>query len=167
MQLRDPLDGRLVVDQVLRQQDAYQGDCSENAPDLTITMRGLSYITRQGYEFGVPEGEIFAPPKTHESGSHRIDGMLVMAGPKVIPCQSRVDGARLIDITPTVLNLLDCPIPSEVDGRVLTDWVNTGHKIQIDDAPSDTRRLTSPDEGFSPEDEENVVNRLKELGYLE
>jgi tetratricopeptide (TPR) repeat protein len=51
---------------------------------------------------------------------HRPYGMLVMAGPG-IKRGSRVHGATLLDIAPTILHLFGLPVGRDMDGRVLVD----------------------------------------------
>lgn len=163
--LTDPLDGRPVVDRVVRGDTVYHGPALEFAPDLIIVMRDFSYITRQGYEFGRGGGQIFASPLTHESGSHRMDGLLLMSGPQVPPQGSRPEGADLIDIAPTVLHLLDCPVPRGMDGRVLEEWLAARGPVRFDNS-SDPEAAPAGSE-LSAEEEAEMVERLKNLGYLE
>jgi hypothetical protein len=58
----DPEDGCRVVDEVLRKEEVYSGRFVPNAPDLFPVMRGLSYITRQGYEYA-GEDKVFVSPQ--------------------------------------------------------------------------------------------------------
>lgn len=162
--LTDPRDGQPVVDQVVRRDEAFSGPCLEYAPDLVIIMRDLSYITRQGYEFGNRAGQVFADPVTHESGSHRLNGLLILSGARAVDGGRRGD-AQLIDVAPTVLHLLGCPVPAEMDGRVLKDWISTPHEVTIS---YDNYESQLPfGETWSREEEQEVMDRLKGLGYLE
>ena len=52
-------------------------------------------------------------------GDHSLYGTLVMAGPHIKP-SGRVEGAKIMDIAPTVLALLGLDIPSYMDGTPLT-----------------------------------------------
>jgi len=52
-------------------------------------------------------------------GDHALHGTLIMAGPHVTR-RGWLDGARIIDIAPTVLKLLGMDIPSYMDGKPLT-----------------------------------------------
>ncbi len=49
------------------------------------------------------------------SGSHRLDGVLIGAGPDIRP-GTRVRGARVIDMMPTWLKMLNQPIPRDLEG---------------------------------------------------
>lgn len=163
--LVDPADGEPVVDAVIPGEAVFHGPRTELAPDLVVVMRDFSYITRQGYEFGGQGGQIFAAPVTHESGSHRMEGMLLMSGDGVRAGGEVAAGADLIDVAPTVLHLLGCPVPAEMDGQVLEDWLDTDRPVQTVDIDYDA--LTAGPEGFTEAEEAEIAARLRDLGYLE
>jgi predicted AlkP superfamily phosphohydrolase/phosphomutase len=123
-QLRDPDSGKRIVDRVYRKEELYSGPHVWEAPDLVVVMEGYAYMTRDGYE-GLM-GPLLTPPMHyHEgivrhSGNHRIEGLLLMGGPVIEPGMS-IPRADIVDIAPTVLYLMDVPIPATMDGRVLRD----------------------------------------------
>jgi predicted AlkP superfamily phosphohydrolase/phosphomutase len=163
LEMVDPEDGRPIVDRVLRKEEVYGGRFLPQAPDLLLLMRGLAYITRQGYEFN-DEGRICAPPPTHETGGHRLEGILLAWG-NHIAHQEWIGDARIEDIAPTVLHLLGCQVPNDMDGRVLTqllgaDWKN--QPIKYDETPL---RPDAP-QALSPEEEESLMDNLRNLGYV-
>ena len=173
--LTDPEDGNPVVDAVYRREQVFAGPFLEYAPDLILVMRGLSYITRQGYEFqsspGKDPGRIFAKPGTHESGSHRQDGLLIAAGARVHNLGRIQANVSLVDLAPTILALLDCPVPEEMDGKPRQDLFEL-EKI----AWSKSSMTSRPDSSASPgtkrsvlseSEEREMIERLKSLGYLE
>jgi predicted AlkP superfamily phosphohydrolase/phosphomutase len=164
-ELIDPRDGKAVIDQVYKKEEVFQGKYSDYAPDLVLVMRGLSYNTRQGYEFSTHTGKIFSDPLTHESGSHRQEGIFFAAGPDIQRLGLRTE-MRLIDVAPTVLNLLDCPIPADMDGAVLEDFLSFGRKPSI--GPETIHESENPDnpKELSDQEEQEMIDRLKNLGYL-
>lgn len=166
MALTDPRDGKPVIDQVFRREEIFSGPYIDFAPDLTLVMRGLSYNTRQGYEFSARAGKVFSDPVTFESGSHRPQGILFAAGPTVRPGGLR-EGAQLVDLAPTILNLLGVRAPEGMDGRVLQDWVRVGSALQSE--PSQSNQVTdmTQEAEFTEEEEQEMLRRLKSLGYLE
>lgn len=165
-QLIDPQDGKPVIDRILRGSELYQGAMSTHAPDLLLEMRGFSYITRKGYEFGSQNGTIFSTPATFENGSHRLEGMLVMSGPDIKHVSDRQKNASIIDLAPTILHMFGYQKPAAMDGMVLNTWLN-----QFSDTPTN---LTDIDQdGFDPkeiplneEEEQEMVDHLRKLGYL-
>jgi predicted AlkP superfamily phosphohydrolase/phosphomutase len=162
--LVDPLDGLPVVDRVYRKEEIFHGPYTGYAPDLTLIMRGLAYNTRPGYEFSAAPGRIFAEPAHGESGSHRPEGILIAAGPG-IAAGGRREAASLIDLAPTILHHQGCPVPDDMDGRVLADWLTAG--IQPEYIQGAAQRAESGAASLSAEDEAEIIARLKSLGYLE
>jgi len=78
--------------------------------------------------------------------------------------------ARLIDLAPTILQLLKLPIPSAMDGRVLTEVFQEG--IISTHAPFRINEVLETsdhqaDEGYSVEEEKAIAQRLRDLGYVD
>jgi len=98
-------------------------------------------------------------------GNHRTNGILLAEG-KGLRRGEQIKDARIIDLAPTILHLMGYGVPKDMDGKVLErmlrqDFVDK-HKIQYTDeiAPLESTK----DE--RAEDMEDVVRRLKGLGYL-
>jgi predicted AlkP superfamily phosphohydrolase/phosphomutase len=164
----DPDDGRPVVSAVYKADELFHGPNVGDAPDLVVVMRDLAYITRQGCEFGHSPGSIFVEPSTHESGGHRIDGVLITSGPGFASFGYEMPVASLMDVTPTVLHLLGCPVLEEMDGRVLSErlspsWATRPVKICRDDEEPIGMR---PGAELSVQEEEELLDRLHNLGYI-
>jgi predicted AlkP superfamily phosphohydrolase/phosphomutase len=163
----DQTDGRPVVDRIDKGEDLYHGPHMARTPDLVITMRDLAYITRQGHEFGNQPGEIFGQARAQESGGHRLDGLLIAAGPGITPLPDERPLAWLGDMAPTVLHILGCAVPSSMDGRVLKEWLAPSLATR----PASTYQWTPPQaepesNGLSASEEEEILERLSDLGYL-
>jgi len=163
---RDPQDGQPVVTKLVRREEIYHGPRLEEAPDLVLVMRNFAYITRQGYEFGYGGGAVFSPPTTHESGSHRLEGVVVASGPGVRNL-GEIEAVSIMDLAPTILYLLGERIPRWMDGRLLREWIApdrlVGAPPRWSDVPYKGRQR---DTSWTDEDEQEVVARLRGLGYL-
>ncbi len=114
----DPERGQLAIKKVWRRDELYSGPALEYAPDLIVDWHEAAYMPNDRDRGGK---EIFAPRFRQymtwpTSGSHRIDGVLIAAGPD-IESGTRVEGARVIDIMPTWLQLLGLPIPYLLEGK--------------------------------------------------
>lgn len=166
MLITDPEDGLPVVDRVYRKEELYHGQFLGDAPDLLAIMRGLTYITRMGYEFAGERGVLFREPYTDETGGHRLEGILLAAGPDIRPGQ--LPEHDIVDLTPTLLQLLDCPIPDYMDGEPV------GMMLRPDFLGSHPARR-APQEILTRDQlagvwnaaaEDDVQERLKQLGYL-
>jgi len=162
----DPADGLPVATEVLTVEEAYHGPWLHAAPDLTVVMRNLSYITRHGYEFGSRPGRVFELPATFESGSHRIEGILLCGGPDL---ERRLGGSgfSILDLAPTILDLLGVPRAEWMEGRTLSGRVGR----DADSAQASTKMpiraaSTLGDSGLTPAEEREIMDRLRDLGYL-
>jgi predicted AlkP superfamily phosphohydrolase/phosphomutase len=99
-------------------------------------------------------------------GNHRMDGVLIAHGPAVRSGQA-LQGARIIDVAPTLLHLLGCPVPSDMDGRPLTEMLRTDpdreHPVRTCEpvAPSLAEQADLTDA-----ERDEIMARLRSLGYL-
>ncbi len=166
-QLVDPADGQPVVDQIFFKEALYHGPHLDEAPDIVCLMRGLTYITRKGYEFAAERGVLFRAPYTHESGSHRLEGILIAAGPDIAAGQTLPEHP-IYDLTPTLLHLLHCPVPTTMDGQVITEILASQfqeqHPIQYSEETGDGREVN--EDAWDEAAEAEITERLKSLGYL-
>ncbi len=164
MELVDPEDRKPVVEKVYLGKTAFWGEAAAAAPDLFLVMRGLAYITQSGYEFGDQPGQVVAAATQAQTGSHRMEGVWMLAGPDVEPA-GRVGEVVITDLAPTILHLLNCAVPENMDGKVLEEWLKTTTKVQRVESEANPAAETAVT--MSEEDEERMIQRLKELGYLE
>lgn len=160
--LEDPKTGEHVVDAIYRQEELYQGPHAHLGPDLCVVMKDLSYTTHLGSEF--TQLTIFGPPINDESGTHRMNGTLIAWGPGVRQGES-VMSAEIIDLAPTVLHLLGVPVPADMDGRILTELLDTPTR------ELDKRVMRAEEEGseaapLTDAEEAELLERLRNLGYL-
>jgi len=165
--LRDMETSEKVVDQVYRGDKVYSGQYASSGPDLTIIMKNMSYLAHSRRELA--HHEIFATPATDESGTHRPNGMFVIKGRKFKNRTSKLQ-AEIIDVMPTVLFDLGEPVPSYVDGKPIFDSVKSDNAknvgvvdVEISQAMSG-KNITDWD---SEEEEKEVMDRLRALGYIE
>jgi predicted AlkP superfamily phosphohydrolase/phosphomutase len=118
LQLKDPDDGNQIVTKIYRSEELYYGPYVEDAPDLILIMRNYRYMTRGGYEFR--GNSLFSKPKINHSGNHRINGIAFFYGPN-IKKGGKIADIHIIDLMPTILSIMDIPIPDDVDGRAVTE----------------------------------------------
>ena len=166
-ELVDPADGRPVVDKVYSKEDLYSGAFMDAAPDLLTVMRDFSYMTRKGYEFAAQRGEIFRAPYTRETGSHRLQGILIGAGPD-LTSQLELAESQMADLAPTLLYLQQCPIPVYMKGRLIQELVRP-ERLQECEPQYEERAITRRDDmpaGWDDAAEAEITDRLKKLGYL-
>src|SRR5205807_6935949 len=86
-------------------------------PDLIVHFGDL--LWRSVGTVGGDEGvQTFENDTGPDDANHAQDGLLIMAGPGV-PGGGRLDGAHLLDVAPTVLELLGLATPPSMRGRSL------------------------------------------------
>lgn len=154
----DPHDGTPVFADVLRGPVVDPVDRHQRRPDLILVPRPDLTVGRDLHD------RLWLERYPHPLGTHRPEGVLVLAGPGVRPgpLPAPVD---LIDLAPTVLALADVAIPEDMDGRVLDECFT---------APLAARRVAGGapatggplDGGLSADEESDVAERLRALGYL-
>jgi predicted AlkP superfamily phosphohydrolase/phosphomutase len=167
LELAHPKTGEKMIKEVYRKEELYHGPMLEKAPDLTFSIGDFRYDS--SVKFGLGTREIFDTPEFEDSGTHRREGILIAVG-KNIKNSYFIDGTTLVDIAPTVLYLLNLPIPTDMDGKVLEnlfkeDWIKT-HPIQYMEKKSESTLLETEKE-LSPDEMEIIKKRLRGLGYLD
>jgi predicted AlkP superfamily phosphohydrolase/phosphomutase len=165
---RDP-DGRPVVARVWRREELYQGPYVHRAPDLVLELALVGGYTPSCLRSDGPGPALRRlPPAEHGggkgwgmNGSHRPDGVLVLAGPGVRP--GPLAGAGIVDVLPTLLALAGMPVPDGLDGRPLrTALQDEPVRIAGDPAPPPAAPVP-----FDAAGNRDVAARLAGLGYLE
>lgn len=102
-----------------------------------------------------------------DSAGHNLYALLIASGPDI--AKTRDIQAKIIDIMPTILFLIGVPIPRGLDGRILSEIFREG---------SDPKRRTpvykelvvrekSEDYRMSQEDEMEIMERLRRMGYID
>ncbi|MCP5366130.1 MAG: alkaline phosphatase family protein [Hyphomicrobiales bacterium] len=121
--LEDPRSGARIVERVDTAEEVFGPNRHPDVPDLMIVFRtGMGPIDHCR---SPRVGEIHWPymrRTTYRTGDHTVESRLWAAGPG-IAAGGRLDGANILDIAPTVLDLLgvplDGPAADRLDGRPL------------------------------------------------
>jgi hypothetical protein len=98
-------------------------------------------------------------------GNHRTNGILLAEG-SCFRKGEQIQQARIIDLAPTILYLMGHGVPTDMDGSVLEelfwhDFLKNNQVKYVDTAPSG-----DVTKGEGDDDRDDVVRRLKGLGYL-
>jgi predicted AlkP superfamily phosphohydrolase/phosphomutase len=170
MTLSDPDTDQPIVERVHRREELYHGPHLDQAPDLIIQWKDYACWGRGRYE---SNGPVFQAQDQFDfsdqplTGSHRLHGVLIAQGPGIQP-GARLEGARLVDLAPTILGLLNVPAGDRLDGHVLEAIVSTREESSGESPTEDPYDIFGPDEkvGYSAEETEKISERLRSLGYL-
>jgi len=127
--LTDPETRQRIVKKVHRSEDVYGKDAVNDPLDLIFEMEP-GYSTHELLKpvggsppvsgAGRKQMSFLATPGFYDwVGDHHPDGIVFIAGPG-IQSNQRIS-ASVVDIVPTVLALMDLPIPDNLDGTVIKD----------------------------------------------
>lgn len=161
--LKDPLTGEAWAGEVFRREQIYDGPRVADAPDIAFLPRDMRYLPLGNADF---TSNKFMVDAFGISGCHRMRGVMMAAG-GAINAQSKIDVARIVDVAPTMLYLLGQTLPDDLDGRVLTEIIS-GEYLNANPirfaAHSRTDETSSVE--FSAEENEEIIESLKNLGYI-
>jgi predicted AlkP superfamily phosphohydrolase/phosphomutase len=155
-------EGGPLVEKIFRKEDLYSGPNLSILPDI-IFKPIPGYLDPGDFEFF--SNKIF-DEGVGASGSHRQNGLFLIWGDSV-KSGGILKGPRIHDLAPTILHLLGLPIPSDMDGKVISEalteeWLGK-HPIQYEtgSAEQDRNGLS-----YSEDEEKEIKEKLKGLGYL-
>lgn len=164
------LNGERIVAAVHRREDLFDGPQLDRIPDLVVEFRDYAWLGKGNLSERTESLEDTIAVRSHPAaryvGSHRHDGIVVLAG-----AAARTGGrvsASILDVAPTVLYLLGEPIPDDLEGRVLTEMIDGAI---LDAHPPEYVEAVEVDVGaprrYDEEGVAEVEERLRSLGYLE
>jgi predicted AlkP superfamily phosphohydrolase/phosphomutase len=148
--------GERLADRVWTRDELFAGPYLEDMPDLVVE-----------YAEGYTGGPDLSPPLVRpvdtfflnrDSGFHRRAGVLAAAGSAVDPMRFP-ERADIVDLAPTILAALDCPVPGDIDGRPIEAVVPQGW-IQEE---GEARRLERREDAI---EHEEIRKSLESLGYF-
>ncbi|MFA5430158.1 MAG: alkaline phosphatase family protein [Candidatus Omnitrophota bacterium] len=115
--LKDPVSGEAVVNNVYEGNEVFSGPCRSSSPDLYA---GFAAGYRGSWQtaLGGVSGEVIRENDKKWSGDHIVDPAIV-PGVLLVNKKVRLETPSIIDIAPTVLRLFGVKIPVEMPGKVL------------------------------------------------
>jgi predicted AlkP superfamily phosphohydrolase/phosphomutase len=160
----DPSSRQPLIERVYRREEIYRGPQVERLPDLIVQPRaGYTFETR------FKRGWLIGPMPADLTGSHRVDGVFVGAGPRFRP-EFEGEAASLLDVGPTILSLLGVPIPDHTDGRILAEFLEPAPVPAQAEAARGTSMASGNAAGeespYSEEESQAILEHLRSLGYL-
>ena len=101
-----PDTGERVVERAYRREDVYSGPCLDAAADVVLA-------PRDGFDpKGALRKEAFARQPDTIVGMHTYDDAFLYVGGREVPDRP----VSILDVAPTILALLDQPLPTDLDG---------------------------------------------------
>jgi predicted AlkP superfamily phosphohydrolase/phosphomutase len=161
--LRDPGTGESLVERVYTREEIYSGPYTDRTPDLIVQPRDWEYMAFGHADFG---SNRLVEPIIGLSGHHRPDGVLILAGPGV-KAGMQLEGANIMDLTPTLLHAMGLGVPSDLDGRVLSEAFEpsspSAQPVRRTQASVYKDRNSKPD--LSEDEMAEVQEKLRGWGY--
>ena len=88
--------------------------------------------------------------------------MFIARGPGIAHGKTLRANARIIDLAPTILHLMDVPVPDDMDGRVLAKALAMQLPVETQAAVPSSQAQSD----LTAEEAAEVEERLRALGYL-
>jgi predicted AlkP superfamily phosphohydrolase/phosphomutase len=161
-QFRDHAIDQPVVSDAWTREEAFPGKFTHIAPDVTFWLRDGALPST--VRLDVPLSRRAEPV-----GSHRPEGIFLAHGPAVAK-GALLPQLSVLDVTPMLLYALGVPVPEDLEGQVRREvfessFVKT-HPVVMGGPTQDPEAFPSP-AAEGEEGEEEIIARLKALGYLD
>jgi predicted AlkP superfamily phosphohydrolase/phosphomutase len=153
----DPATGHSPVKKVWRREELFKGKFLDEAPDLIFEPAPLYSLTH---------AKTSVEAADWVSGDHRIEGVIVAAGPAVSDDAFGGEPPQLIDMAPTILAAVDAPATVVHTGKVLTKLVGRDASVRAGGAAAE-ETATPHEDAVSDTEADEMEEHLRGLGYLE
>ncbi len=159
--LIDPDTGKPMVDRIIPREEAAHGPYADQGADLHLILDDYKTIA---FPLFATEGRVLTPQIRGDSGCHRLYGIFIGNGAAFEKGNS-ISNARIIDLAPTILHILDVPVPDDMDGRVLSAALTPELRSRATRV-SAVSQTTHTQVDLSDAEQAEVEERLRALGYL-
>lgn len=153
--------GRQLVSQIILREDVYHGPYADYGPDLHLIIDDYNMIA---FPLFATDGKIITNQIRGDSGCHRREGIFIANG-QVVRLGQRLENASIVDLAPTIMHLLGEPVPTIMDGQVLTGIFREPEDIVYSEDSGEELDVDSS-QTLSEEESAQVEERLRSLGYL-
>ncbi|MCA9990155.1 MAG: alkaline phosphatase family protein [Anaerolineales bacterium] len=161
--LCDPADGASVVQQVYKREEIFHGIRTQRLPDLVLHTDRARYVSFGHADFGSNK---VIEPSIGQTGHHHMVGIVGLRGPGVRPGLPLAE-ASILDLAPTILHYLGLPVPSYMDGRVLTEAFTADFLAENEVRTVEADPGREPDAtAYDNEEEDVIMAKLRDMGYV-
>jgi len=177
-ELRNPTSGKPVFKRVWRREELYEGPRVEDAHDIVGEASDNVSLNSNLHDPAVPVFFEKTPDnlrvlagvinKPLTPGQHSSHGVLILHGPAFDSDRTLTEVPGLADVAPTAMHLVGADVPGGMDGRVLEDVLEDAWKAEhpVTRGDAATRAMGGQDPRYTEQEEEQVAQRLRNLGYL-
>jgi predicted AlkP superfamily phosphohydrolase/phosphomutase len=157
----DPETGEPLITRVTPREEAFWGPNMHNAPDLTLELRDFGFVS-------VRRTNTAYAKRPSILGTHHPEGILLARGAGIRK-NTCVDPVWLVDVAPTALYAMGLDVPADLQGRVLEEIYTQEHLFAHRHTLGEETEAAEPvpvPAGVPDEDAE-IIEKMKALGYLE
>lgn len=139
----------------------YEGRSTDSFnPDFVVEFhKGYSIKHRLPSRRHIKGYPLFEATMAH--GNHSIDGFFCISGDNIK--NNHESSAEIVDVMPTLLNILKVAIPNGIDGTLMEDVFITSSESEF----TDSSHLSKTHKTVGDENFDAVADMLKSLGYLQ
>jgi len=160
----DPATGKPAVCGAYRREEVHSGAYVSRMPDVLLDFDDKPYLVSES----TSARDVFEPiAATDIQGRHHALGTFAAIGPHIR--SGTVVEANILDVAPTLLYAMGLPICDDMDGRVLEEIFMPEYRQAHDIRLESTQRVEQRESvaaTYSQEEEEAMLQRLRDLGYL-
>ncbi|MFN0101057.1 MAG: alkaline phosphatase family protein [Bryobacteraceae bacterium] len=157
---RDPATGEPIITAAVPSSVAFAGPHEALAPDITVSLRDHGF-------FSVRKGDSIIAKRPQYLGTHHPEGILICRGPGIRK-NHHIDPVHLLDVAPTALYAMGLDIPADLQGRVLEEAFTSDFLADRElRRGASTKAVEKSDSEALEADDEDILEKMKALGYLE
>jgi predicted AlkP superfamily phosphohydrolase/phosphomutase len=114
--IKDPETNDVIFDEIFTREELYHGPFLKSAPDIVMLFKG-EYKASNSLQ-----AEKLIKKLEKVQGSHRVNGIFLAQGPDFLK-DKQIKNIDIVDIAPTILNLLKIEVPEDMDGRIISEII--------------------------------------------
>jgi predicted AlkP superfamily phosphohydrolase/phosphomutase len=161
LKVKDAETNEPVVSRVTTRDELFAGPAITCAPDLTLELEDGGLIS-------ILNSDVPVRRRPVPTGTHHPDGIFIAAGPE-LQRGLHLERLGILDVAPLMLHELGLAIPNALEGRFATEALRPDALASRPPQRADaTTSVASAGEVvFDAEAEEEILARLRGLGYVE
>lgn len=159
-------EGELMFREICKKEDIFSGKYLDEVPDIILRPTSKYRVNQLLVEKMITRSDEFETIK----GSHgnARNGIFIAYGP-VFKKGCQVKALNILDVAPTILHLMGCKVPENMDGRVMKEIFKK--RSEPERREIDYQRQKKEKEEKKHEIDQEEIDKLKErlraLGYLD
>ena len=161
LEVTDPKTGEELFSEVIKPEEVYGTSKTPwNCPDLLLVpQEGVVVYKRIRSSWTVKNED-----PIRAEGTHLLKGLWMAAGDQLKTGTGLQ--ANIHDLAPTILTMMGLPVPSDMDGKVITSMFKEVPKIQFCEV-ADRDKTQTEGSAYSIREEEEISRHLANLGYID